>query len=409
MKLRRKNKGQKSYGFCKFIISLVILMTLTACGNTSVMGVGKLDVKDAESLSELTVHYMDVGQGDAILLACGGEYMLIDAGDNSQGTTVQNYLTKQGVKTLKYVVGTHPDTDHIGGMDVILYKFNCNTIVLPDVENDTETYRDVLDTMKEKGYHNTVPKAGASYRLGDASFVIVGPTKIYEDTNNNSIVIRLTHGDNSFLFAGDMEEEAEADILQGKVSVKADVLKVGHHGSRSSSSEAFLEAVAPSYAVISCKEGNSYGHPHAQTMNALRRMGVKVFRTDEQGTVTASSDGKKITWNCAPSDTWQAGENTQNQSTQGKDAQNQSTQSADTQSKDTSKQDTQSIQTPAPADTYPTADVPATGSYIGNKRNHKLHRSTCHSLPAEKNQVIFQTREEAVAAGYDDPCGNCKP
>ncbi len=379
---------RKTLRLGKFIISLILLMTLTACGSMSVMGTGSLGGKVGrmERSSELTVHFMDVGQGDAVLIACGGEYMLIDAGDNSKGTAVQNYLTKQGVKTLKYVVGTHPDADHIGGMDVVLYKFDCNTVIMPDVTSDTATYRDVLDAMKAKGYRNTVSKPGNSYTLGDARFVIAGPGKAYEDTNNNSIVIRMTHGDNSFLFTGDMEEQAEADILQGKVSLQADVLKVGHHGSSSSSSEAFLEAVSPSYAVISCGEDNSYGHPHSQTLNVLRKMGVQVFRTDEQGTITASSDGSKITWNCAPSDTWKAGESTQN----------------------TAKQSGQ-IENPAPADTPSAADVPSTGNYIGNRRNHKLHRSSCHSLPADKNQVPFQTKEEAVAAEYDDPCGNCKP
>lgn len=389
--MRTDCKFRKRLKFGKFIIAFIFLMSLTACGNMSVMGTGKLGgrVGKTECLSELTVHFMDVGQGDAILIACGGEYMLIDAGDNSKGTAVQNYLTKQGVKTLKYVVGTHPDADHIGGMDVVLYKFDCETVMMPDVASDTASYRDVLDTMKEKGYRSTLPKVGNTYTLGDARFVIAGPGKAYEDTNNHSIVIRMTHGENSFLLTGDMEEDAEADILQGRVSLQADVLKVGHHGSRSSSSEAFLEAVSPTYAVISCGEDNSYGHPHAQTLNALRRMGVQVFRTDEQGTVTASSDGSKITWNCAPSDTWKAGEGTQDQSTQ--------------------NQSTQRIDNPAPAQTPPVPDVPSTANYIGNRRNHKLHRSTCHSLPAEKNQVPFQTKEEAAAAGYDDPCGNCKP
>lgn len=388
VRMRTDCNFRKTLRLGKFIISLILLMTLTACGSMSVMGTGSLGGKVGrmERSSELTVHFMDVGQGDAVLIACGGEYMLIDAGDNSKGTAVQNYLTKQGVKTLKYVVGTHPDADHIGGMDVVLYKFDCNTVIMPDVTSDTVTYRDVLDAMKAKGYRNTVSKPGNSYTLGDARFVIAGPGKAYEDTNNNSIVIRMTHGDNSFLFTGDMEEQAEADILQGKVSLQADVLKVGHHGSSSSSSEAFLEAVSPSYAVISCGEDNSYGHPHSQTLNVLRKMGVQVFRTDEQGTITASSDGSKITWNCAPSDTWKAGESTQN----------------------TAKQSGQ-IENPAPADTPSAADVPSTGNYIGNRRNHKLHRSSCHSLPADKNQVPFQTKEEAVAAEYDDPCGNCKP
>ena len=242
--------------------------------------------------------------------------------------------------------------------------------------------------MKEKGYRNTVPKAGTSYELGDASFVIAGPVNSYEDTNNHSSVIRLTHGDNTFLFTGDMEEEAEDDLLKEKVSLQADVLKAGHHGSRSSSSQAFLEAVSPAYAVISCGEDNSYGHPHAQTLNTLRQMGVKVFRTDEQGTILASSDGSEITWNCTPSDSWKAGEGTQSQ----KNSQNNG-----------------KLENQTSADTASGAALPFADSYIGNRRNHKLHRADCETLPAKKNQVPFRTREEAVAAGYDDPCGNCNP
>ena len=269
------------------------------------------NTKVENSETELNVHFLDVGQGDAVLISCDDAYMLIDAGDNDKGTLVQNYLNKQGVEHLDYIIGTHPDADHIGGMDVILYKFDCGTVMMPEVTNDTATYRDVIDTMKEKGYQNTAPVVGDSYSLGSAQFTILGPTDTYEDTNNNSIVLLLTHGDNKFLFVGDAEEKAEEDILAEGVSVKADVLKVGHHGSRTASSEAFLQAVEPTYAVISCGQDNSYGHPHAETLNTLRSMGVKLFRTDEQGTVTATSDGHEISWNCAPSTTWKAGENVQ--------------------------------------------------------------------------------------------------
>lgn len=321
--------------------------------------------EDASEESELTIHFLDVGQGDATLIACDGEYMLIDAGDNDKGTVVQNYLTKQGVTTLKYVVGTHPDADHIGGLDVILYKFECETVMMPDVTNDTVTYRDVIDTMDAKGYRNTLPRVGDIYTLGRAEFTVLGPVKNYGDTNNSSIVLLLTYGENRFLFMGDAEEEAETDILNGDIRVDADVLKAGHHGSRTASSKAFLQAVSPAYVVISCAENNSYGHPHAETLNDLRGLGEQVFRTDEQGTIVVTSDGQEMKWNCAPSKTWKAGENTQSS----------------------------------------LADI----NYIGNKRNGKLHRATCHTLPKAENQAIFSTREEAVAAGYDDPCGNCKP
>lgn len=155
--------------------------------------------KEKAAVSEMTVHYLDVGQGDCVLVSCDGESMLIDAGDNNQGTKIQNYLKKQGVTKLKYAVGTHPDADHIGGLDVILYKFDCGTVMMPDVSKNTATYRDVVDTMKQKGYRNTVPEPGDSFQLGDAVCTVLGPEESYEDANNNSIVLKVEHGENSFL------------------------------------------------------------------------------------------------------------------------------------------------------------------------------------------------------------------
>ncbi len=184
--------------------------------------------KEKAAVSEMTVHYLDVGQGDCVLVSCDGESMLIDAGDNNQGTKIQNYLKKQGVTKLEYAVGTHPDADHIGGLDVILYKFDCGTVMMPDVSKNTATYRDVVDTMKQKGYRNTVPEPGDSFKLGEAVCTVLGPEESYEDANNNSIVLKVEHGENSFLFMGDAEAEAEADILSGGADVEADVLKVGN-------------------------------------------------------------------------------------------------------------------------------------------------------------------------------------
>lgn len=377
-----------------------ILLGLSALLLTALIGIpflgsvsGEISVQASDRKkqtegSELTVHYLDVGQGDCILAACDGEYMLIDAGDNDQGTKIQNYLKKQGVKKLKYAVGTHPDADHIGGLDVILYKFDCDTVMMPEAAKETTTYQDVVDAMKQKGYRNTVPEPGDSFRLGSAVCTVLGPMKEYEDVNDYSIVLKIEHGDNRFLFMGDAEEEAEADLLRSGVDVGADVLKVGHHGSRSSSSRQFLEAVGPSCAVISCGEDNSYGHPHAETLNNLRAMGVSVFRSDEQGTIVAASDGSKITWNSAPSDTWKAGEPTGGYVA--------AVGSGRPQSK-------------RPDAQFPTGEASAADNYIGNKNNGKLHRATCDSLPLEKNQAVFASREAAVAAGYDDPCKRCNP
>jgi competence protein ComEC len=321
------------------------------------------------------------------------------------------------------MIGTHPDADHIGGMDVILYKFDCETVMMPDITNDTATYRDVIDTMNNRGYRNTLPKVGDTYSLGSAEFTILGPQKSYSDANNNSIVLLLTHGENKFLFVGDAGEEAEQDLLSSGLSLDADVLKVGHHGSRYSSSESFLQAVSPTYAVISCAEDNSYGHPHAETLNNLRAMGVELFRTDEQGTIVATSDGKTITWNMSPSDTWKAGEPTGSETSS--DTETKSSASTGTVAASAGVTATSDSGT-STADSGESAAVESNSSsngdsnygtapegttYIGNKNNQKLHRATCKTLPQTQNQVLFNSLEEAQAAGFtqENQCKNCKP
>lgn len=256
----------------------------------------------------MEVHFIDVGQGDCTLVKCGDKAMLIDAGDDSQGTAIQNYLQKQGVKKLDYLILTHPDADHIGGAPVIITKFEIGKVFISNFEKDNNTYRKLIQALDEKRLSYSTPKVGDSYTLESAQFTILAPNGTYQSPNNASIALLLKNGSNSFLFSGDAEEEAEADILKNGISLSADVYQVGHHGSKTSSSQAFIEAIKPTWAVISCAEGNSYGHPHAQTLNTLRSMGIKVFRTDEQGSIVATSDGKEITWNCAPSESWKAGE-----------------------------------------------------------------------------------------------------
>ncbi len=301
------------------IIALILLLTgcMTAGSKEKeqpdTTTVNKYTVSDKASegqlTDKLTVHFLDVGQGDCVLITCGEHAMLIDAGDNSMGTTVELYLRKQNIKKLDYVIGTHPDADHIGGMDVIIYKFDCDTIILPDFEKNTATYRDVIDTINNKNYKITRSAAGKTYSLGQSEFTVISPVSddYGDNANNYSVGIRLTYGDTSFLLAGDAEEEAEEDMLDSGQELKVDVFKASHHGSRTSNTEEFLEAVNPKYAVISCGENNKYGHPHAQTLNTLRAMGIKVFRTDEQGAVIIKSDGKELTFNCSPSESWKAG------------------------------------------------------------------------------------------------------
>lgn len=266
--------------------------------------------KERSGSTETEVHYIDVGQGDATLILSGGHAMLIDCGQNDKGTAIQLYLKKQGVTRLDYLVLTHPDADHIGGADVIITKFEIDKVFMSDYEKDNKTYREVIEALDAKKMSWSVPQPGEVYTLGGAQFTILAPNKSYDDPNNASIALLLQNGDDRFLFTGDAEEEAESDMLANGISVRAEVYKAGHHGSDTASSGHFMQAVRPEYAVISCGEENSYGHPHAEVLNRLRTMGVKVFRTDEQGSIVALSNGSEITWNCAPSETWKSGERT---------------------------------------------------------------------------------------------------
>lgn len=313
--MRRDNKRGRG-GKRSLLLSAVALLLLTFFPTVQeeIFGKDILGELAREAFGQgekvgLEVHYLDVGQGDATLILQGDHAMLIDAGENDKGTQVQSYLKAQGVDSLDYVVGTHPDSDHIGGLDVILYKFDCGKVIMPDYAKSTKTYEDVITTMERKNYKNTLPVVGEVYELGDAVFTIVAPNGTYGDNANDySVGILLQYGNTRFLFTGDAEEASEADMLKNGMDLSADVYKVSHHGSRTASTEEFLKAVDPRYAVISCGEDNSYGHPHAAVMNRLRSMGVQVFRTDLQGTVTAYSDGEELTFNMSPEESWKAGE-----------------------------------------------------------------------------------------------------
>lgn len=246
---------------------------------------------------ELTVDFIDVGQGDVALIMLDGHAMLFDCGPDAKGTYLQNYLQKQGITRLDYVIGSHPDEDHIGGMDVIVTKFDCGTVMMPDYERDTSCYRNVRDAMDYRGYELTVPEPGQVYELGEAQFTILAPLYCYEgDTNNNSIAVRLKYGSRSFLFTGDAEIQEEQDMLESGMYLKSDVYQAGHHGSRNASSREFLEAVLPGYAVISCGKDNDYGHPHQETLQRLQAAGAQIMRTDTQGTIRFTTDGAGLYW-----------------------------------------------------------------------------------------------------------------
>ena len=255
------------------------------------------------------VHFIDVGQGDCTLIRCGNHAMVIDGGDNNVGTLIQKYLTDQGVSYLDYVVSTHGDADHCGSLDVIVTKFDCGTILTGAVRKHTRTEDDFYDAIEYRGYKYITPAAGATFSLGDAHCEVIGPI-VYdvEDINDTSLVVKVTYNGRVFLFMGDAGEYEEQTILGAGLSdVKADVIKLGHHGSNTSSSEEFLRAVNPTSAVISCGLGNDYGHPHPSVLNYLQRNQIDTYRTDESGTIVVTVTGYQFRWNTSPSYTWKTG------------------------------------------------------------------------------------------------------
>ena len=285
--------------YIKRVISILTVMAvsimLTACGS------GPKSNPESSSDS-LKVHFIDVGQADSILIQQGNENMLIDAGNNDDEQTLKNYLSSLGISEFKYVVGTHAHEDHIGSLDYIINSFKVGKIYFPKTTATTKTFENVVKAVKNKGMQFTTPKVGETFKIGDAECTILAPNgSSYDDANNYSIVIKVQYGNNSFLFTGDAEDVSEKEMLSKGLNLKADVLKAGHHGSSSSSTDAFLNAVNPKHAVISVGKNNDYGHPHKETLEKFTSRGINVYRTDESGTIVATSDGNNITFNAGPS------------------------------------------------------------------------------------------------------------
>ncbi|HHV71228.1 MAG TPA: MBL fold metallo-hydrolase [Clostridia bacterium] len=285
--------------FAVIVILLALFFTfLAGCG----ISVHVPTEKDSQTASsELKVHFIDVGQADSILIMNGSQSMLIDAGNNDDEKLVVDYLKEQGISKLDYVIGTHPHEDHIGGLDAVIDNFAIGQVYLPNVPHTTKTFFDVVEAIRKKDLKITLPMPGTTFNLGEGACTILAPNSdSYEDLNNYSIVIKVEYGDTVFLFTGDAEKESETEMLKKGYDLTADVLKIGHHGSSFSTTEDFLNKVNPQYAVIMCGKGNSYGHPHRETMNRLKNKGIKVYRTDESGTIVCSSDGKNISFNVEP-------------------------------------------------------------------------------------------------------------
>ncbi len=349
---------------------MILAAVLSGCS-------GSLPPASGDSFSStggMSVHFIDVGQGDSILAESGGHYLLVDAGENDQAATVTGYLRSQGVTRLDYVIGTHPHSDHIGGLDAVISEFEVGKVILPPVEHTTRTFEDVLDAVTDKGLKLTKPVPGDSYTLGGATFTIIAPNGDYgDDLNNWSVGILLENGSSRFVMCGDAEAKAEADILKNGIDISADVLKLGHHGSRTSTSQEFLDRVNPATVVIQCGAGNSYGHPHKETMEKLKRDKIQVFRTDQDGTIIARSDGSSIRWETG------AGNVSSQEKEGGAVKENENSASTD--------------------------------HYILNTNSKKFHLPDCSSVKqiSNKNKEDYEgSREDLVSQGYT-PCKQCNP
>jgi competence protein ComEC len=278
----------------KVLPLLLILLLLVGC----TVQPPETTAPTAAEEDYLTVHFIDVGQADCALLACGGEYMLIDGGNAADGYAVRSYLENAGVDKLDLMVATHPHEDHIGGLPTVLRFFETETIWTTEITYTNATVRNFLDAAEKQDVPVVQPQLGETFLLGSAKITMLGPVRTdYEDVNDLSLVLMVEFEDTRFLFTGDMEQLAEGHMLDHwgeSFDWRADVLKAGHHGSYSSSGYRLLREVAPTWAVISCGYKNEYGHPHESTLSRFRDAEVTLFRLDLMSTVIALSDGQDI-------------------------------------------------------------------------------------------------------------------
>lgn len=357
-------------------LSLLLLAALLLTGCTAVPPAETTPSIPSAPGETLTVHFIDVGQADSILLECGGKYMIIDGGNVADSSLVVSYLQDQGVEELEAVVCSHAHEDHVGGLPGVLAVYPTKAVYAPTRTYSSKCFDDFVYYVDQQRLTIQIPQPGDSFSLGSARVTVLGPVKSYADTNNTSLVLLVEFGETSFLFTGDMESAAENDMLEyweGKRSFKVDVLKVGHHGSSTSTGYRFLYETDPTYGVISVGKDNQFGHPNDEPMSRLHDADVTIHRTDEMGHIVAVSDGKDITF------TW-------------------SNATAVPDGPDAPKEEASKPNPPTGSGVY----------FIGNVNSKVLHLPNCSSLPAEKNQIRFDSYSEAIAAGYHD-CSRCKP
>ncbi len=291
-------------------MALLLMLSVTACSAEELMGFleslesvteteTKNEIPKAETPAEGEVrfHFIDVGQGDAILVTTAAGNMLVDTSIKGVREELKAYLDAVGVTELAYLVLTHPDADHIGNADYIIETYDIETVLLCGEVSTSKTYERMLTALENSKAEVVTPEPGYTFSLGGLQNIVLAPNDDYGDANEASIVIKSTFGSTSVMLTGDAEHKSEEDILKvwSAADLKCDILKAGHHGSSSSTTDEFLAAVAPTYVVISCGEGNTYGHPHQEILEKLENAGIKVLRTDLLGNIVFVSDGEKLT------------------------------------------------------------------------------------------------------------------
>ncbi|NFE95843.1 UNVERIFIED_ORG: MBL fold protein [Clostridium botulinum] len=283
------------------LVLSVVLFTL-GCSQPTKASANNITTTTQSNLSGIKVHYIDVGQGDSELIQIGDKNVLIDAGCND--SKALNYLKSIGINKLDYVIATHPHEDHIGGMATIINNFNIGEFYAPKVNHTTKTFENMIKALQSKGIKLTAPTLGDTLNVGNATLQFLAPNSAkYEDMNNYSIACKLKYGNTSYVFMGDAEALSEGEILAKQLDISADVLKLSHHGSHSSTSQTFLAKVNPRYAIVSCGKGNDYGHPHKETIDKLNAKNIEILRTDVSGTIISTSDGNNINFNVNASGT----------------------------------------------------------------------------------------------------------
>ena len=332
-----------------------------------------------DSQGELSVTYLDVGQGNAVVIRQGNQTMLIDGGPRESSSFVVSYLKQQGIQKLDYVLISHFDEDHLAGAIGALYNFPVGTLITAYYETDSSIYDSYKEAVEEKGYEPVHPSLGDTFSLGDGSFRIISPVSYgHEDENQDSVGIILEMGSDRFFIGGDIGLEGEKEILEAGVDIQADVMLMNHHGSHVS--REFFQAVNPSWAVISCGEGNSYGHPRQDTVELIQESQVPLFRTDRQGTITAVSQGQGITFDQDPCNDYTPGDRTQE------------------------KEDTlEETRTALSNSTREDCD------YILNIHTKKIHLPDCSSVKSmdEDNMAFYKGDEDSLLSQGYTPCGNC--